>query len=387
MHVPLMLLTWRKLLLLLVAGAGLLGWCYRIPQVSTFLLAAGFRRVFVQKSQPNFAELAPEWSRLGPLHANRASPSRWMITYHPWYHGFEPAAANRCLASGVSLGVGYLRADIRWRDLMPNGYTVDENAWAWYQAYLSAAHDWYGLKILIVLSNAPREVIRWDQATRLAAWKHYVEEVTRRVGSLCQAYQILNEPNNPVFRIFPVEEVPTAVVSASELIHRQDRRALTTINILVGLWGWRGVLENILRCAGSSVDVTSFDYYPGTWTLSPNADWKVLIDLLTDARSNGKSLLHGRRFAILETGYSTNFPIGRTEDAQVRYFLDFGRALNRLDAEAQPNGLLWLGIHELSDEESRAFLDPEAHFGLLTSKSLDRKAGYTRLQRIIALHP
>ena len=46
-----------------------------------------------------------------------------------------------------------------------------------------------------------------------------------------------------------------------------------------------------------------------------------------------------------------------------------------------------LDVHELSDEESRAFLDPEAHFGLLTSKSLDRKAGYTRLQRIIALHP
>ena len=380
-------LTRRKLLLLTATAVGALGWRYRFPQVSAFLLAAGLRRLLRRKPQPNFSDLAREWTRLGPLHANTPAPSRWMITYHPWYHDFQPTAANQCLAEAAALGVGHLRADIRWKDLMPDGHTVNEDAWAWYQAYLNAANGWYGLKILLVLSNAPKEVIHCNRAARLAAWKKYVVEVTRRVGSLCGAYQILNEPNNPVFRIFPREEIPMAVLSASELIRSHNETALTTINILVGLWGWRSELEQILKTAGSSIDVVSLDYYPETWTLSPSVDWELVSDLLAEARRNRNSILHGRKFAILETGYSTNFPIGRTANNQVRYFQRFDRAVTQLDAETEPNRLVWLGVHELCDEETQAFLDPEAHFGLLTSKSLERKAGYAELRRIIRLHP
>ncbi len=92
-------------------------------------------------------------------------------------------------------------------------------------------------------------------------------------------------------------------------------------------------------------------------------------------------------FAVLETGYSTNFPIGRTTKAQAGYFQGSEKVLTRLDAETAPNGLVWLGVHELCDEDTKALLDPEAHFGLLTSDSLKPKVGYSELQRIIRLHP
>jgi hypothetical protein len=225
-----------------------------------------------------------------------------------------------------------------------------------------------------------------DPATRLNAWSRYVAEVAGRVGSLCNAYQILNEPNSPVFRIFPPKETPTAIRSASEVIRSYNENAQTTINILAGLWGWQADLEEIIRATGSSVDVIGLDYYPGTWTLSPDSDWNPVIQLLGGARRSTSSPLHGRRFAVLETGYSTNFPVWRGESEQVRYLQRLERAVTRLDGEAGPERLVWLGVHELCDEDSQAFVDPEAHFGLLTSQALQRKAGFAELQRIIRSH-
>jgi hypothetical protein len=41
-----------------------------------------------------------------------------------------------------------------------------------------------------------------------------------------------------------------------------------------------------------------------------------------------------------------------------------------------------VGIHELTDSDTHAFLDPEAHFGLLTSETLNRKLGFEIVQQI-----
>jgi hypothetical protein len=142
-------------------------------------------------------------------------------------------------------------------------------------------------------------------------------------------------------------------------------------------------LQEIMGATRSSVDVVGLDYYPGTWTLSPSSDWNPVTQLLAEARRSRLSVLHGRKFAVVETGYSTNFPVWRGESEQVRYFQRLERAVARLDAETEPGALVWLGIHELCDEDSQAFVDPEAHFGLLTSQTLQRKAGFAELQRII----
>jgi beta-glucosidase/6-phospho-beta-glucosidase/beta-galactosidase len=199
-----------------------------------------------------------------------------MITYHPWYDHFQPAIANRCLAETAELGAGHIRIDVRWKDLMPDGRNVDEAAWNWYRHYLLAARNWYGLEPLIVLSNAPAPVLRYPVEARLAAWTRFVDALAQRAGHLCTTYQVLNEPNNPVFRIFPTQTTPLAM----------------------------------------------------------------------------------------------------------RYLRTLGDAMKQLDARVGPSGLRLVGIHELSDADSDAILDPEAHFGLLTSKILRRKPGFDAARQL-----
>lgn len=362
--------------------AGIAAWRYRALQVTGFLVAAGIRRLLSSKKPPDFGVLARQWSGVVPVRSNPPLLSRWAITYHPWYHNFEPALVNKCLAEAAALGAGYLRLDIRWKDLMPDGHVVDEGAWAWYDAYLNAALEWYGLRLLIVLSNPPDAVLHSDAALRHAAWKRYVDEVARRVRTRCDVYQLLNEPNNPVFRLFSLKEAAAAVVSGANILRGHNPAAQVAINILVGLWGWKSALKTILAHSGSAVDILGLDYYPGTWTASPRSDWSEIGKLLMEAKGNSTSLMHGRRFAILETGYSTNLPPWRNERQQTAYFQRLEESVKWLDEQTEQGGLALVSVHELCDADSRAFLDPEAHFGVLISNGLVRKPGFAELQRI-----
>jgi beta-glucosidase/6-phospho-beta-glucosidase/beta-galactosidase len=308
-----------------------------------------------------------------------------MITYHPWYHQFRPSIANKCLAETAELGAGYSRIDIRWKDLIPDGQNVDEAAWAWYEGYLRAAHDWYGLRPLIVLSNAPEVVLRYSVDSRLAAWNRYVDEVALRVGRLCNIYQLFNEPNNPVYRIFPTKTTPAAILTASEVIRRHNAEAQIVINILAGLWGWQSNLEEILQESGSAIDIVGFDYYPGTWTVSSGSDtsnWNRLVDLIAKSGETGASTLQNGRVAIIETGYATNLQRWRGEQEQVKYFKSLESAIKHLDTLVGRDRVALVGIHELTDNDTNTFLDPEAHFGLLTSGTLDRKAAFDVVRQI-----
>src|ERR1035441_3755161 len=160
----------RTVILGLLAIAGLAAWRYRVLQVGSFLAAAGVRKFFVRDTAVYFRALALEWQIHSKSSRCAPSQSRGVITYHPWYDKFRPEIARHCLAQAAELGAGYIRIDIRWKDLLPDGVNVDEHAWDWYENYLTEAHDCCGLESLIVLSNAPDNVLRYSVDSRLEAW-------------------------------------------------------------------------------------------------------------------------------------------------------------------------------------------------------------------------
>ena len=109
------------------------------------------------------------------------------------------------------------------------------------------ARDGCGLEPIIVLSNPPEAVLHWSVEGRLESWTAFVDEVARRLGRGCNFYQLLNEPNNPVFKIFPAKSTPTAIISAARVIRQHNPQAKTAVNMLVDLPGWRSDLEKLIR--------------------------------------------------------------------------------------------------------------------------------------------
>jgi hypothetical protein len=238
-----------------------------------------------------------------------------------------------------------------------------------------AAREWYGLTPLIVLYNPPDVVLHLPIKERFQAWARYVDEVATRAAHLCDIYQLLNEPNNPVYQVFPRGNCPEAIIMGADLIRRRTRSAKITINILAGLLGWQAQLEALIRAARSSIDIIGLDYYPGTWTVSSRSDavnWTDLAQKLGDLRSKFNNIPIG----ILETGYSTNIRWCRGNDEQAKYFTMLRDGINHWSAQIGPPGFTFLGIHELTDSGTDVLLDPEAHFGLLTSGALQRKVGF-----------
>jgi hypothetical protein len=155
--------------------------------------------------------------------------------------------------------------------------------------------------------------------------------------------------------------------------------------MLVDLPGWKSELHKLIEDSGSAVDIVGLDYYPGTWTVtwdSVLSGWNHLAEEMGTATANETSPLHNHRLAILETGYSTNLRRWRDEKQQESYFEDLKNALKRWDGQTGKKGLLFFGIHELTDRDTGAGLDPEAHFGLLTSHSLERKAAFVTVQKL-----
>jgi hypothetical protein len=188
-----------------------------------------------------------------------------------------------------------------------------------------------------------------------------------------------------VFRIFPVNSTPTAIVSAARVIRQYNPEAKIAINMLVDLPGWKSDLEKLIKDCGNAIDIVGLDYYPGTWAVSCDSvlsSWSHLAEELSAATRSETSPLHNRPLAILETGYSTNIRHWRDQEQQQRYFQDLKSALVRWDEKAGKKGLLFFGVHELTDSDTSAGLDPEAHFGLLTSESLERKAAFGTVQQL-----
>ena len=201
------------------------------------------------------------------------------------------------------------------------------------------------------------------------------------MGDLSITYQVLNEPNNPIYSIFDSETLPTAVMSAARLIKSRVPGAKVLVNFLVDIPHWQRDAERLLSQTGTSIDVVGIDHYPGTWALGPNKGWTSGIQMLSsiDTTTPG-TLWYGRELAIMETGFSTNVPGLRGPAQQESFFHDLNQALQ--NRGPMRNKLLFVGFYELCDSNSHAFLNPEAHFGLLKDDCTTRKQAFDIAQQI-----
>jgi hypothetical protein len=190
--------------------------------------------------------------------------------------------------------------------------------------------------------------------------------VTGELGTLCGGYQLMNEPNNPIYGFFPPHDCATAVIEGASVIRSSHPAASVAVNISMDIWGWRKYLCDLLHSSATAVDLIGLDHYPGTWTIGRNAHWDAAVDIADEiASATPASIWFNRHLAIMETGYSTNTPL-RSDNEQIGYFRGVQQVVARINSK--PSRTLPLfGIYELCDGNSRALLDPEAHFGVMTS--------------------
>ena len=237
-------------------------------QVSIFAAAAALRTPW-QNDFSISREAADSWAGVTPQGTIRTGhPSGTAVTYHPEYHDFN-ASQHQGLAEAAALGVEFVRADVRWCAVLPDGVTPDIKAFEWYRTFFKTARS-YGLTPMIVLSSPPKSVRHLTQREILKRWQLFVEQVVSNLGDLSITYQVLNEPNNPIYSIFDSETLPTAVMSAARLIKSRVPGAKVLVNFLVDIPHWQRNAERLLSQTGSSIDVVGIDHYPGTWALRRN---------------------------------------------------------------------------------------------------------------------
>lgn len=370
----------KLLALSALAPLVLVGVYYRLPQVAIFAVTAALHSPW----QNNFSiprEAANSWSSVTPQTVMRTTHlSGTVVTYHPEYHNFQAFQSSRALEEAAALGVEFVRTDVRWSAVLPDGVTLDKTAFAWYRSFFETAHA-YGLKPLIVLSSPPKTIRNLPKRELLNCWQFYVDQVVSNLGDLCFTFQVINEPNNPVYSIFDSETLPEAVMTASHLIKSQVNGAKIIVNFLIDIPHWRRDAERLLSQTGASIDVVGVDHYPGTWAIGPSNGWASGIQMLSgiDTTIPG-TLWYGRKLAIMETGFSTNLPGLRGLDQQKLFFLDLKQNLRNLGPSR--NKLLFVGFYELCDSDSHAFLNPEAHFGLLKDDCTTRKPAFDIAQKI-----
>jgi len=352
------------------AAIAVMLWAARIPQLIAFLLAAAAQR-HTPSSRTNPRTALPLWEAKpsSGAPAERVN-AKAMITYHAEYHSFDPALAQASLASCLKLGAGWIRTDIRWNRVLPDGFNPDARAIAWYRQFLATARD-YGLKNMVVLSTPPTAVQKSNAGNRLAAWARFVDLVVNELGSSCDAYQLMNEPNSPAYGFFSRSDCAQALKQAQSIIRRSCPNAPIAINIAMDMWGWRNYLEDILRGSDSAVNIVGLDHYPGTWTVGWGDRWNSIIELANKVSiAADHSIWSNRELAIFETGYCTNAPL-RTEREQATYFQNMRGTVQRLK---DLGALSLLGIYELCDADSAAGLNPEGHFGIMTSELRPKSA-------------
>lgn len=365
-------------------GAAALVWRSRLIQVGMFLLAAGLSGRYRAQLGTRAASRSTEWSTLPPMvkASSAALNPRVLITYHPEYQNFQPRLAIASLEAVARLGIGWIRTDLRWHQILPDGMQPDRRALDWYRAFLRAAAE-CGLRSMVVLSTPPKAVLRQDGSARLISWNRFVETVVSDdLGAHCGVYALMNEPNNPAYRFFSLEEGATALVQGASIIRSAHKQAKVAINVTMEFWGWRRYLTEILRLSGRAVDIVGLDHYPGTWTVGLQNRWAEVVEIADRVASAPRgSPWFGRRVAIMETGFSTNAPM-RDEEQQSKYFENVASVVARLPRSAGGDGAVF-GIYELCDGSSSAWLDPEAHFGLLTS-DLQPKRAFATVAQIVA---
>jgi hypothetical protein len=235
---------------------------------------------------------------------------------------------------------------------------------------------------MVVLSSPPKAALSQSSSGRLKAWNRFVEVVVTELGSSCNGYQLMNEPNNPVYSFFSLQEAAAAIVGGAAIIRASAPAAKIAINIAMEIWGWQEYLRDLLQLSGPAINILGLDHYPGTWTVGSQERWSEVVELAdVIASAPPGSLWSSRHLMIMETGFATNGPF-RDQRHQSDYFEHVMRVAAQLKRRSSKDAPL-LGIYELCDWDSSAWLDPEAHFGLLNG-DLKPKCAFERVARMIA---
>jgi hypothetical protein len=362
--------------------AGWLLWSTRVIQVGSFLTAAAIRSRLSRRDDPGPNSESVKWpvqseeiTRLAVKQNPRA-----LVTYHPEYHCHDPRLVLASLQRAAGMGFGWMRTDLRWNQILPSNSPPTSHVLSWYRQFLATSSK-LGMKNMVVLSSPPKSVQQSDPQSRLSEWRRFVDAVVTEFGNHCDAYQLMNEPNNPVYRIFDLANTKDAVRIGAEII-RKSHQVPVVVNIATDFWGWQRYAEDLLIACGEFVDILGLDRYPGTWSIGLSRGWGDIIDMTHSKIGGTSTVCSDQRIAILETGYSTN-TISRTQREQESYFL----GLKPLFDAVKEDGSKWafdlIGIYELVDADSSAGFDPEVHFGLMTT-DLKEKAAVRAVRDLIS---
>lgn len=349
----------------------------RVLQVAMFAAAAGLRRLTARVHTPTGAFVVAAPSSMNAAEPLAVENGKGLIAYHPAYDRYDSERVRQALREAAALGATYLRVDIHWRDIMPAPGEINASALEWYTGFFRTARDRFGFTPLVVFSNPARSVVTLPVEARLRAWEQYVSTVLRSLHGSCRHFQLLNEPNNPVFQFFPVQATAAALRTAATVIRTEVPDARLSVNFLIDIWPWRTQLEELLSNVPEAIDTVGIDAYPGTWAIGIRDGLDDLSALPETLRAELRGLRSAHTLAIMETGYSTNVPFVRGGKAQANYFQKLRRSVGEL------RRLEFVGIYELTDENSDAKPDPEANFGLLDSR-LRRKEAFAEAQRLFS---
>jgi hypothetical protein len=357
---------------------------FRLPQVLTYVLAALVRRQWLTGRSLRPSATLDDWAKAGPI----VRPSvpllpLALVTYHPWYHAYDPSVVVECLRRAADLRCQYVRSDIRWSDVLPDGALPDAKAVSWYRQYLLAMKE-LGLKPFLVLSNPPQGISDLPAEEKLKAWSRFVDLVTDELGTVCDRFQLMNEPNNPAYRIFSGSDLRDGLVYAARSLKAKNPDTKVAVNVALDLPNWDSQLEEILAGMGDAahIDLIGLDHYPGTWSLGFGDNWEAVDETVRKIESaESTSPWYGRQVVIMETGYSSNLPLLRDEQDQADYFRSLQEKLLQLRSFHSAS-LCLFGVYELADSDSTAILDPEAHFGLLRSDTLGPKQAFESVRAL-----
>lgn len=347
----------------------------RVLQVAMFAAAAGVRGLFAKEQVPTGAFVVPASRSTKVAEPLAIQDGKGLVTYHPAYDRYDGERVTRALREAAAVGATYLRSDINWRDVMPAPGEINSSALEWYASFFRAVRETFGFTPLVVLSNPARSVVALPVRRRLELWEQYVSTVVKPLQGTCRHFQLLNEPNNLVFRFFPITATADALRTAATVIRAGVPRAHLSVNFLIDIWPWRSQLEELLSSAREAIDTVGIDTYPETWAIGVRSGFEYLSSFPQSLRAQLGVLRSDQTLAIMETGYSTNIPVIRGETAQQKYFQRLRQSVRELQK------LEFVGVYELTDENSDAKLDPEANFGLLDSR-FRRKMAFGEAQRL-----
>ena len=90
---------------------------------------------------------------------------------------------------------------------------------------------------MVVLSSPPEAFNKQTDSDKLRFWDHFVEVVVSELGKQCDGYQLMNEPNNPVYGFFSREHTASALVHGMQIIRAFAKpTAIVAINICMDIW-------------------------------------------------------------------------------------------------------------------------------------------------------